>query len=882
MSRLLAGGAMHALFAGVAGRADPGGAHVHSAHFASALRQIAWTGSSDFSCDLKCRDGCFGIDAMGGHWGDAVGQRMGACVAGCGCGGGANHLLVSTEAGRAHVSLDGGSTWVDFEKQVLGHKQLAEHFRVEQVHVSHADPQYVAVLTNTSTSWMSRDAGKTWQVLRLSTPAQGERQITSLQWHPSTRDWALAESRVAPRSPDQKPSWLVFFTQDAGASWKLLAADVEQCHWVVREGGDRRRIILARYFRQEKASQGSAALEVLVSEDFMASHSVLLGGGAPGGGPRAAVRVHLHQSLVFAVVRGADVEEEGPRSAGLQLWLCREDAVAAQRCHAAAWPANVGPVRSRQLRRLRVLYATEHRALLHLPAEDPALPWGHVFACSPGAPELELVLTDVQGLPGVPGTPAWHAVGGVEGALLANRAVLDRGQGLDSAERRYDAQAEAFEAGLPGGADPGLELGAGDGDEPAAAAASQARLTVRTYASANLGVAWQPLSAPAQGHPGGPGRGCAARDACSLHLARWASSAAAPGIVLGVGNIGMRLAENPEHHSVFVSRNAGLEWRQVLTGPHDVAILSHGDAFIAVPAKTPGMLLYSTDGGASWESVVIEASGSQGLSVQGLFTHPSHTAWRAFLALSSDTDPGVTLAAFDLSGVLRRSCQLVGDPADAASDFETWSPADALEDAHASKRPVCMLGIRTHYVRRKPDRACKTGLLRLAPLDLRKDLPCQCTSADWACDAGFYRATYVAGAPCEPLDGTAQPNVSSLCAATTASHIHVTRGYRKLPGDRCSAGVDLSPRLEPCPGNTGLAAALRNLLGRRPPHWLALAACLVLLGLGARARCAGDEGAGCAARACTAAAKRLREAGRGARKDEGDEEEREFLMGGER
>ena len=210
-----------------------------------------------------------------------------------------------------------------------------------------------------------------------------------------------------------------------------------------------------------------------------------------------------------------------------------------------------------------------------------------------------------------------------------------------------------------------------------------------------------------------------------------------------------------------------------------MAILNRGDAFVAIPASKPGSVRYATDGGDGqrWESVEVgQLPGLGGLELQGLFVHPAHSDARALFALGGEAAAGATLAALDLSAALRPPCARPDDPGAAASDFERWSPADALEDAHASKRPACLLGARTRYVRRKAGRACRTAQRALAPaVDARNDAPCQCVAADWACDEGFYRAAYVADARCEPLAGATPPNASALCEATTIVQAETTR-----------------------------------------------------------------------------------------------------------
>jgi len=390
---------------------------------------------------------------------------------------------------------------------------------------------------------------------------------------------------------------------------------------------------------------------------------------------------------------------------------------------------------------------------------------------------------------------AWQATRGIDGPFLASRVIYDHGQDLDRAEGRFDEQADevatqdAFEDEEDAG---GMNGGA----------SKKERYFVRTYASLNMGLSWQQLKAPCDAKPD---------TTCTLHLAQWASAAAAPGIILGVGNAGNHLTRSATHHNVYMSRDAGLTWKNVLKGPHKVEILGHGDVFVAVPTTSPGSVLYSTNSGAKWEKLPLKLSQEQAAVVQSVFTHLSHTGLRAFVAVGSDDSDAATVAAADLHGVLTQPCQM--DPTAVASDVEHWSPADALEDAHDSKRPACLLGIRTQYVRRKVDKVCRMGALPAA-VDLRADTPCQCTKADYACDSGFYRESYVAGAACLPMEGVVQPNTSSLCAATLEDHVPIIRGYVKSPGNQCSGGVDLLPKKEACPDNMGISGALKGLLAQ--------------------------------------------------------------------
>jgi hypothetical protein len=762
--------------------------------------------------------------------GDSLSQRTDACVAGCGCGGGSDYVFASLEDGETLISSDAGQTWKDLKQQVPSYVQKEPH-HLRHIHTSHTDPRSVVLLTNTTTSWISRDAGNSWKPLKLATKTHGERRITAWRWHPTKKEWALAESKseeprgkaASKATKTKQSSALAFYTQDGGASFQLLAESVEQCHWAVRPRGDTRRVLFTRYTQQESPGM---PLEIHAIEDFAYTKStVLLGKDAPGNGPDTATSVFFHFNFIFALASARD----------LRLWFYSDASAGHRTFRAAKWPKGAKPQYPRQLSRMQVLYSAEDAAMIYVPVENPALSWGHVFSVNYQSDEISPVLTDVR-RSGNLGDAEWQAVSGIDGAFIANRVVVERGSNLDKTERSFGAQEKDLDDDLANDRTAQeSNLDGNDGEEATAQdqTTMKPHFFTRTYLSLDLGSIWQPLKAPEKGLSGETLPGCEAgpsSSSCLLHLARWESSFAAPGLILATGNTGVRLSDNLDHHSVFLSRDAGISWKQVLEGSHELVMLGHGDMFVAVPHKSPGTLLYSTDNGLQWTTVAIAAK-DKGFEIEGIYTHPSHTDFRAFVALSSEARSGIVLASLDLRDALPQDCKLLNNPGAFDSDFEKWSPSDALEDAHASRRPVCILGARTSYIRRKPDHTCKTGSTKLAPLDLRKDIPCDCTAADWACDVGFHRTSYTADATCELLGGSPAPNVTKLCDATLAAEVLVTRGYTKVIGNRCTGGVNLSPRHEPCPGNTGLHGYLRGLLfSYRSPVYIAMG-CMVVLSM---------------------------------------------------
>merc|ERR1719183_581479 len=88
-----------------------------------------------------------------------------------------------------------------------------------------------------------------------------------------------------------------------------------------------------------------------------------------------------------------------------------------------------------------------------------------------------------------------------------------------------------------------------DGEVSQSGAAAKQRFVRRTYLSLDMGTVWQTLRAPERGLSGEALPGCESgpsASTCLLHLAQWETSFAAPGVILAVGNTGVRLSDNPD------------------------------------------------------------------------------------------------------------------------------------------------------------------------------------------------------------------------------------------------------------------------------------------------------------------------------------------------
>lgn len=814
------------IFAAVSSSVVDAAVTVRTTPFSSSAPHLYWTGSGDnnsvAACNRTCAAACLDTHTSGSKWGDMEAQIVDGCRAGCGCPPGADHVLAVTSSGSARISMDAGDTWSDISEKLMVNVTRGIPYRITSAHVSNVDSSNITLLTNTTLVFASSDGGTNWRPVRVAQFPEADQSVIGWQWHPSKQNLALAST----------PEGRIYHTQDGGATWTMMLQNAAQCHWASLPSGNPDRIIAVI------ASSTPGKFEVIATENFMRTREVLLGKGAPAGVPELASRVWVHFSFVVAAVPqlgAADVTT----SDSVQLWFrsdtgnktFRESSTAhvnavtgdaaqetkhrALRFHAAFWPVNVQLPRAWQVQQMEVLHSSEHSLIFFLPADGFSLPWGHVFRFDVRSARVELLLSDVH-KPNDFSKPEWRMVGGIDGAFVANRVVMDRGQDLDAAERVLDAQALDFmssESSIEEDSD--AEAVVDESDSSIAqrfrVGKSRAQMVVRSYISMDYGVMWQSLLSA------GSASDVASADGSStsaqLHLSSWVSSAFAPGILVGVGNVGMRLSDNRGHHNVFVSRDAGLSWVKVLDGAHHVTLLSHGDILMAAPVLNPSLVRFSVNSGKIWQDLVVQPAVEPDLLFAGVFTHASHTTLRAFVALGSDSRRDIQLAALNFAAALPTDChvpQLLSPMGDLGSDFERWSPADGKGNIREHQQ--CHLGAKTEYWRRLPDRPCKTGHANL-PLPSASPLTamvCECSVSDWACAPGFFRATYHPDALCEPLPGFVQDNVTTLCDASGADRVYPTRGYVKAPGNLCNGGLDLAPRRETCFENLGVVAEVRR------------------------------------------------------------------------
>ncbi|KJE98332.1 hypothetical protein CAOG_010209 [Capsaspora owczarzaki ATCC 30864] len=242
---------------------------------------------------------------------------------------------------------------------------------------------------------------------------------------------------------------------------------------------------------------------------------------------------------------------------------------------------------------------------------------------------------------------------------------------------------------------------------------------VRSVITYDKGGNWHAITPPAEDVDGDPFSCIAAN--CSLHLhsdltaalpfiraTPIYSSASAIGLIVASGVVGADLDYYSDEvpQDVFVSRDAGANWKHVLRGSHMFATADHGGLIVAIERDiNTNILSFSYNEGRTWQQFQFF---EDKIRIAGLLTEPGETSV-VFSVYGYDEYVYEWIAIqVDFSTVLGEPCT--------ESDYEFWGAARSVE-RHAV-HPGSFARLRTSQAgyRKIAGDSCVGGDESLAPV----------------------------------------------------------------------------------------------------------------------------------------------------------------------
>jgi len=281
---------------------------------------------------------------------------------------------------------------------------------------------------------------------------------------------------------------------------------------------------------------------------------------------------------------------------------------------------------------------------------------------------------------------------------------------------------------------------------------------------------------------------------CKLNLDfySWKTRDEAIGLIIGSGNIGAYLLDNPKERRTFMSRDAGWTWEDVDNSTGSFAYEIGNRGAVILSAETDGRtdrIAYSMNEGKTWEYCMIKDNQNvtDMIDIDWIVNDPNSKA-KSFLVGGTKGPEGVIMY-IDFAYINERECTGFEAPGQDSSDYEYWEPSDLRGND-------CLLGRSTRYIRRKREQTCwnvvSDAMLRGDHVVLQN---CSCSNEDYECDWCFMRA----------MDGTCEFDPECLGwdpkeEPSPCDYWMATKGYRKVPGDTCniSTGIDLLPEKRKC------------------------------------------------------------------------------------
>ena len=240
-------------------------------------------------------------------------------------------------------------------------------------------------------------------------------------------------------------------------------------------------------------------------------------------------------------------------------------------------------------------------------------------------------------------------------------------------------------------------------------------------------------------------------------------SSAAPGLVLGIGITGDHLMDY-EDGDLWVSDDAGINWKKALEDAHKYEFGDQGSVLVAIYDEGPtDKIQYSLDHGRSWHKAEL----GEEVRAKVLTTVPDSTTLKFILVATTGRGSKLKnkVILIDFNSLEKGTC---GD-----KDFEKWY---ARRDKQGE--PDCLMGHKQYYNRRKADADC--FVKKKFKEEHSQFEPCTCTEEDYECDYNFKRSED--RKECVPAGVLPVPQ--DVCKGEEEK-FKGPSGWRLIPGNAC-------------------------------------------------------------------------------------------------
>ena len=697
------------------------------------------------------------------------------------CGKNKDTIFVLTQNLNVYKSKDNGKTWLNLEqtltqtankekeKEIIGKpvenikekaKEETETGKVGRIKQSPIDPSLLIFIGTQQISWIVENCGDKITANILGRP------VSDWVFHPIERNWALvsADSVCEDFINSGEPCRIVrelYVTQTLGNDWKLLGDYIKEYAWGVnslnvKKGIPKERILLT-YLpggrgSQKKTVAYSYKYDFVYSDNFFRTKIV---------GVRKSSKFFIKNDVLYV----AQVEDQE-----LQI-------ITLLRANLSDTKFVFDPIKTNQQHlknhSFKFLDSSGSGIFLYINNLGKNVRFGNIYTSDIEGKEFALSLKNNINL----GNNDFEAIMGVTGLYLAN--VVSGKYIKLSKQQLYSSIQERVLGKKTGGKEQKEK--------------KKSDLIYKNYAKTlithNQGGDWKRLTPPERDSQGNS-YNC--KDHCSLHLYSYSSNKPifytidnAVGVIIGNGNVGRYLDYNYQNIALFLSRDGGNTWYEIKKGAYIYEIGDHGGLIVIAKYNTlTKYISYTYDEGITWDELKIS---DEEIYIKNILNDPSSSGQKFLVYGSTKSNIGENegiLISLDFSSLYVRKCS--------ASDYETWSPRSITQ---TDKTQFCIMGESITYQRRKRNSKCVNGENFVTSLSRKI---CECTEDDYQCDVGFHRNE--PGDPCSPVEKKTQEEMFMPPQDCNGYYI-VSKGYRIIPGNKCSGLDKYKPIKIQCPYN---------------------------------------------------------------------------------